>query len=1070
MSAQIGHATAWRVEAEATGEGTIENKPPEGPEPLSWKIEQMADASGAAILGGSARGETHPIPIRIPAAGTYRIWVRHLQTPNKPSGFFTLFRDDTGQAIKMERIDWDPPLLNEHPYAVQPLKAAPDAKPVLAWTSFDVTFERPMDATVSFGPTGGKGTGKVGIDCVAISNDLTFDPQKGDLTKLPIEAGLAPLPAVTPPQGMKPILPVTLHSTFFAGVPDMKDQFALTFINNNSVYKDDPLSLQLGANHDSSWLNVSSKYGIRVLADPHTGATTPELYKNTPAPTGRFVNTDGSISRSFSYSYEPFRKALIEQFAQGLDAAKDNDGISSFSISNEDVGRMDYSDAAKERFHKFLSAQFGTIDKLNTPWGTNYTSFDEVPLPHKPEDSIAAWFAFRKFSGMELVSLIAEKAKLVSERDPKHRPSNGQSSTLSIVSPTFTSSGPLDFEDLISTGFEKSPYFGWDSYSTEDSFIGSDLDFILSIAKDKSVTNSEWDVHTHDPRIASRSYWAMVGKGIKGISTYQMQDNPVHWGYPFWAMLNIDFTPSPKMAAIAQANHEIHHLEPLLMGAKPQHFSKPIALYYSRMDLSLPQTLLDLYGTQIDSPYRVYGILRGMGYPVRWITPRQIEAGELKDVGALALIDVKYVPQAAAQKVADWVHQGGCVIGDQWPGIFDEYGRPQNTIAQMFGVRAKSNSEVATKTPSVKDAKMALQETSTTLYGVEPSVLRALNTGKDISKSVDEMYEQWDATHPIAKELGRWHLSGYGYTSVECTAGSVLGMAAGGPGVAALVVNDYGKGHTLYSALMLGTCYDAGPIRYEWDSAREGTALSRILGAYLRFSGVPAYSSVVMPAPMALKMRVETPLVDKNKNVVIGIISTNDSALSPFSMSLMWPNSAPQPKLLLAAIGGSEQLQKVPFEIKGGKMTLTMPGFDNHATLLALTNSVPLISMQIEGVPRAVSDLLEVTPGSKLTVKATVWNPSPHKLPAGAVTLYGAPGWFSSENKIQIDAIEPYSSSKQISFEVMPPAICSSRTLRPITLKYQADKILSTPATEMVWWSNPQPDNTAKPASAVSKN
>ncbi|MEO8207031.1 MAG: hypothetical protein ABI615_12690, partial [Chthoniobacterales bacterium] len=552
----------------------------------------------------------------------------------------------------------------------------------------------------------------------------------------------------------------------------------------------------------------------------------------------------------------------------------------------------------------------------------------------------------------------------------------------------------------------------------------------------------------------------MVGKGLKGIATFMLQQTSDNCLSPMWALMNADFTPGNKLAVLAEANHEIHRLEPLLMGAKPVPFVKPVALYFSRMDLSIPQPLWDLYGTRIDNPYRVYSILRGLGYPVTWITPKQIEAGGLKDVGAVVMVDIKYVPQGAANKLEAWVKEGGSLIADQWPGIFNEYGRPQNTLGEMFGIRAT----VVAKKTDAKDARLALQETSSTVYGVDPDVLRSLGSTKDISKSVDEMWEQWDSTHPVSKAVGRFHLSGYGFTSIDCVAGQVIGMAASGAaGRAALVINDYGKGHTLYSALMLGTLYDSGPIRYEWDSAREGTSLSRILDSFLRFSGLEPFAKTGLPAPTALRTRIENPLVDTKNNVLIGIISTNDMPLPDFALSLRWPDSKPHPKMLLVVSDGSRKMQQVPFEIKGGKLNLKMPGFDTHATLLALTDSDPLVSMEIAGVPAGEVGLAQVTPGSKLTVKATVWNPSPRKLGEGDLKMYGAAGWFCNENTAKIEGIQPYSKSKETSFEVVAPANCSKLTLRPIVMKYQTGKVNSTPCTELVWWAK-----TAGSESALS--
>ncbi|MEO6053331.1 MAG: hypothetical protein ABIP97_04895, partial [Chthoniobacterales bacterium] len=56
---------------------------------------------------------------------------------------------------------------------------------------------------------------------------------------------------------------------------------------------------------------------------------------------------------------------------------------------------------------------------------------------------------------------------------------------------------------------------------------------------------------------------------------------------------------------------------------------------------------------------------------------------------------------------------------------------------------------------------------------------------------------------------------------------------------------------------------------------------------------------------------------------------------------------------------------------------------------------------------------------------------------------------------------------QEVTFEVQAPALCTKKTLRPLVFKYAADKITSTPCTEMMWWGNAfKPQVDAK----VSKN
>ena len=1040
-------ADTWKLEVETAGEGDITKVVPGiSSGVVRLKVMKAADASGGEYLGGSFTGETHPVATRIPHAGAYRVWVRHYRTLGKATSFFMVFRDDQKEGAGLRYFDFHNRDKNISALPDVLPDAPKDAKPAWVWTPCDYVFERPMAATVSFGNGGGLTNGTLGIDCVVITDDAAFDPTKADWAALAAEPG--PAQAVKTPRGMTPVPAFTLHSSFFAGASNRDDQIKLCMVHGYLLYRDYPLMLQLGFNRDRAWNAGSVEYGIQTQVTPHIGYMAKDLEKKYPSPEGRRVNSLGKANdKRFSNSFAPYRETIAKEEAENVKVFENMDEVERYCVVGESGGVFDYSTYNRDRFHKWLEERFGTIARLNELWRTKYAAFSEIPLPKAPapEENKASWFAFREFSGIVEVTAIAETVRTVNANDKKGRPCTSQGSCLHINSPWFTSTGSIDFEDMINIGFAESPMFGYDAYSTEDYFVGCDLEFLMSLAGKREVLNGEGNTHAMDPRIAARSYWCMLGKGVKGIDTWQLQDHPLNWVYSMWGMQNPDMTPRDKLAAISDANHEVHRIERIIRHANRQRFVKPVALYYSRMDLSLSQPVFDVYGAAIDSPYRVYSVLRGLGYPVRWITPKQIMAGDLKNVGAVALVGVKYVPCEAAQKIADWVKDGGAIIGDQWPGAFDEYDRMQGTLAQVFGVRADEAKPAKTMTP--EEAKRALEEAATPVYGVDPNVLNAL-TADQFFKNVREMFNQRDSMHPISKAVGPWHLSGYDGKHVRVLSGEIIGQMMGHPG---LVVNDYGKGHALYSAIMLGTLYEAGPVRFEWDSSREGPGFGNILDAFLRYSGLTPFSEAQLPLGVARKLRVECPLVDAKGNVFVGVISINDGPVQSFPLTMRWPEGAPVPRIVLVAPGGSRRIVKAPFEVKDGLLKVTMPEFDTHASILALTDSEPLVALEVTGAPRKVAGLLEVTPNTRLAVKATVWNPSPRKVAGGKVSLYGPAGWFSGDAEDTVWSIAPY-ESRSASFEVAAPAVCAARNLRPIVVKFSNAEVASTPATELVWW------------------
>ncbi|MEO8206023.1 MAG: hypothetical protein ABI615_07565 [Chthoniobacterales bacterium] len=241
-------AATWKIGAAKAGPGSISKILP-GEKPLpSWTVTKVEDAIEGEILNGTMGGETHPIPVVIPKAGTYRVWVRHYHIEGAYTSFFVLFRNQLGQAVDFHNVDFKfqphiataKPILQAESPTPTPAPTPVTAKPEFVWTSFDVTFEAPMEGTLSFGRALGMGNGKLGIDCVVISDDKSFDPAKVDkaeIAKLGADGG--PLQPQTPPAGMQLAPVITSHSSFFAAsdlTSEQKFEFAL--INQMPTYRD----------------------------------------------------------------------------------------------------------------------------------------------------------------------------------------------------------------------------------------------------------------------------------------------------------------------------------------------------------------------------------------------------------------------------------------------------------------------------------------------------------------------------------------------------------------------------------------------------------------------------------------------------------------------------------------------------------------------------------------------------------------------------------------------------------------------------------------------------------------
>jgi hypothetical protein len=1047
-AAGMAHAAEAPVLVAVEAESAATNAAIAIPVHAGWNALALTNASGGQVLTGGGWGlrESKAIPVAIPRAGRYRVWVRYHKSVTNICAFMVLFRDEGGEELAFHACDWCQYLPTETPYD-KPAGWS-GARVGFIWEPFEAAFERPVRAALSFGAIAHGGGGSAfAVDCVVIAGDPAFNPEGQDIAKL-----------VTGPPAAAPALPAApagfvwseglpAHADFYAGVKDPAGRFYAGLVNNASYFIDGARMVRLGFNRDHAD-GISAPHGIFTAGHVEAYHGGPELARHYPMPEGRFVNADGQTGTVFSFHFPPIAESSAKALAEHVKRYMEGDEsiIGWWRISVEDGGYLDYSTNAVAAFRAWLTAKHGTVAKLNERWGTAYGSIAEIAPPAKFEENRPGWLEFRDFCGHAYAEAVSRQMPVLRRIDPKNRPRMGANSNLDMFSPYFSKFRPLDYEEFIHVALAGEPFVSWDTYCADDQ-LAAETDFIDSIAEGRKMIIQEWSNHVCDPRIAARSYWTYVSKGVAGIHLFMFQEGTYHSSYPKWALLSADLSPKAKLVAYSDAVQEVHRLEPLLMAARYTHAVKPVALYWSRIDLSLEPPHESLYGCALDSPFHIYRTLRGLGYPVRFITPRQIAAGELDKVAAVVLAGANHVPRAAAEKLEAWVKAGGAVIGDQWPGGWDDYAQPQGALTPVFGVRAATKKQ--------KGSALALQQ-STQGYG---EVTDAAVVRQHYYEKVEEIAQQPGATHPVARALGDFMVSGIGLEPVECFAGRVIGMTHGGqPG---FVLNDYGKGKALYSCLLLGTVYESGGTRFEWDTTHAGLAYARVLDAFLKYAGVQPGSAATGLAPrVRAKLRVESPLVTPDGNLVIGLTSLNDDALGPFDLDVVLPAAARTPfTKVFAVTEGSRRLYPLEAKANQGWLAVRLPRFDTHAALVALKEAAPLVSLELQPVRRGIAGLAAIDANQSFEIEAVVYNPSARKLAAGELALTMPAGWLQSATQAKIGAIKA-GGEERCSFRVRAPALAAAKRIVPLTARYRNASVTSTPTTEMVWWgAESQADN-----------
>lgn len=996
-----------------------------------WKlIDYSASKTGKVLTGDN---ESALITFEIKESGAHKIWVKFHTEKDKIANLMVLVRSKEGEGIRCERVDYIQILSKCKPYLKYNTARPAGAR----WHVFELQFEYPGEYTLNFGnlPAEKGISSKKIIESVFISNDPAFNPEKELKPSLSSNRTLA---AVVP-AGFKPATPYSLNSSVFCGIKNPDKRYKAGIIQCGSIYYDPATMVLLGVAYDQHYLS-DPKYGIRTMVSvKDVNKNSDEFKKNNPSSTGRFINAEGKTGSDYSLAYDKAAVDVLSTVRSVLTQKlndKYSESIDAWSVAGEFGGRLDYSKESIEKFREWLSHKYSNIESLNKEWQSAFKSFSEISPPKSIKEGKPAWLEFREFCGSLVADAIARSVDMVNAADPLKRPATTQLSNSDLLTARSLSTRPVDFEELILKGLKNTDNVSWDAYGADD-FMGAEVDLIDSLGQGKKMTQREFNTHTPDPRIAARSYWTMVGKGVKGISLLHLQEGGLHDSYPKWALSNTDLSPRPKLAAFSDAMHEIHRIENILVEAKKVYPVKPVAIYYSRIDNSLQKyPLLTVWSESANSPYHVYEMLRGRGYPVTWITSRQINEGKLKEVAAVILVDAEHIPRNTSERIVEWVKTGGVLIGDTWPGAYDALGNRQNALLKLFGVSPRERKRV----DSIK------LEESTQGYG--EVTIAAINPDK-LYETVMETWQQWDSTHPVAKAMGNYMFSGYGAKDITCDAGEVVGMVFDGhPGV---VINQTGKGQSMYISTMLGSLFGGSATRYEWDFAHSDLSPAKLIDSFLNFAGVKKLSDVDLPERMAFKIRVEAPLVDSTGNAIIAVTSYNDVFLKPFDLKFAWSANIKVPKKIFAAVGSKRTLEDIPFKVNNGKIEFKMPSFDSHATLIAINKSVPLVAIDFGTHPRGEAGIVSMTPGQTLNGKVTVYNVTGEKIDGGKLKLRLHQGWFCDKEIIDLPSVAPW-EKVNAEFNIKAPAFCAATRIRPISVVFESKNTASMPCTEMVWW------------------
>lgn len=444
-----------------------------------------------------------------------------------------------------------------------------------------------------------------------------------------------------------------------------------------------------------------------------------------------------------------------------------------------------YCRYSQDKFRKWLTEKYGTIDILNNNWHKTFTKWSEIELPR----SMATWcpasyMDAQLFILRRVVDILEWKVKTIKSVDKEHV------ATSHIGGPCVAGRreyvgddwGMAEKVDVWGTSFY--PKHAFSEEPRDAVQRGAILDATRSAAS--AANKPYWigefmcgqgvgglrfaePVTPEDMKIWT---WAVIARGCKGLNYFKWDPIPAGVESTGYGMANFDGTSTPRAEVAGAIAKILDQEKETFLEAQP--FRAEVAILYNvYSQLSLAQAL----GQEVENipALSLMGFYRALfekNIPVDFIHVRQVENGELQQYKLLYLPFSITLPEDAYIEIEKFVQNGGTVIADArfgWLKAEDMLRGeriPGFGFDKVFGCQEDTIKSIEKTTISIiaNDVALPLLSSGDQLVGAQWKEVLSVNDGRVVAEFEDNL--------------------------------------------PAIVVNKYGKGKTAFIGTLIGMAYE----------------------------------------------------------------------------------------------------------------------------------------------------------------------------------------------------------------------------------------------------------------------
>lgn len=404
-----------------------------------------------------------------------------------------------------------------------------------------------------------------------------------------------------------------------------------------------------------------------------------------------------------NFNHPQVQELIRKQYGEIAREYRDFAALKGYDIWNE-TQFTSFDEYTLDRFRCWLQAKYGDLSRLNDSWDRAYRSWEDVRFTQWMWASVMAFVDYQQFHKDNIGMILRDMRKAIETVDTAHE----------ILADNIHASVTMDHyynrptddwgvaREVDQYGISFYPKFL--SRFTPPSLRHQTMTGAHSAAPNGKFAISEMQTHhatmfnpegSVSPEELWQWCWEAVSHGANGLIYWKW--NPFRKGVQTFGrgLVDLQGRDTPR-TEIARRIGKVLSREPELTQCRPQ---KPAAaILYDRLNQDFTKAYTIGFQGLLGAPDSIYldalaGLYRTLwehNVPAKFVTPAQLESGDVDEIPLLFVTTQVVMDKAMANALRSYVERGGVCICDGKLGEVNETGLlypkiPGAGLSEVFG-------------------------------------------------------------------------------------------------------------------------------------------------------------------------------------------------------------------------------------------------------------------------------------------------------------------------------------------------------------------------------------------------